>query len=81
MTFVQNEGSLHQSVCRSDGTMWLVEASKKLDEKIKRGREIRHKCPYILKCGNLPSQCAEVYPECQEKIRETIQKSASVETV
>lgn len=63
---VQDEGGLHQLVCQSGGTGWLVE-DKKLDEKIKRGREIRHKCPYIAMCGNLPSQCAGVYPGCQDE--------------
>jgi len=66
---MQHEGSIHQLVCQAGGTAWLVEANKKIDEEIRRGREIRSKCLYTPMCDNPPKRCAEYYPDCQSEWR------------
>lgn len=64
---MENKGSIHELVSKSGGTGWLVEASKKIDDEIRRGREIRSKCPYTPMCDNPPKRCAEYYPDCQSE--------------
>jgi hypothetical protein len=64
---MENNGSIHQAVCQAGGTVWLVEASKRLDEKIRRGKEIRSACPYRRMCRNHHTFCADNSPECHDE--------------
>lgn len=66
---MENNGSVHQLICQQGGTAWFGDASKRIDEKIERGREIRDKCQYRSMCNNITSQCAEFYPGCQDECR------------